>query len=139
MDNGSEAGSRGDSREPASSVTAHAALVACAVAVFSSVAYWMGVTVCPLKRFLGFPCPTCGSTRAAMRLFHGDVSGAFVQQPLVTFFFVCVVPALALLALILGFRRFRSVVKSVAGSLLFWLACTAALLANWVYVILHGN
>lgn len=139
MDNGPESDSSGHSRESASSVTAHAAFVACAVAVFSSVAYWLGVTVCPLKRFLGFPCPTCGSTRAAMHLFHGDVSGAFVQQPLATFVFVCVVPALALLALLLGFRRFKRIVKSVAGSLPFWLACTAALLANWVYVIRHGN
>ncbi|PYQ15275.1 MAG: DUF2752 domain-containing protein, partial [Acidobacteria bacterium] len=41
-------------------------------------------TVCYLKALSGLPCPTCGSTRAAGCLAHGDLLGAFGMNPLAT-------------------------------------------------------
>ena len=37
---------------------------------------------CPIALFTGFPCPTCGFTRAMRKAFHGDFSGAFRLHPL---------------------------------------------------------
>lgn len=39
---------------------------------------------CPLRTFTGFPCPTCGTTRAVLALARGDVPGAILMNPLVT-------------------------------------------------------
>lgn len=41
-----------------------------------------GVVVCPLKRFLGIPCLTCGTTRGVFALLRGDVLEALRMQPL---------------------------------------------------------
>jgi hypothetical protein len=37
---------------------------------------------CAFHRLTGIPCPTCGTTRAAVAFFHGDVLGAFAANPL---------------------------------------------------------
>ena len=37
---------------------------------------------CPLKTLTGIPCPTCGMTRAARLVFHGDLAGATHMHPL---------------------------------------------------------
>ena len=41
-----------------------------------------GVVICPLRRFLGIPCPTCGTTRGVFALLRGDVLEALRMQPL---------------------------------------------------------
>jgi hypothetical protein len=38
--------------------------------------------LCPSRRFLGIYCPGCGSTRATHDLLHGDLAGAFRNNPL---------------------------------------------------------
>ena len=37
---------------------------------------------CLFHELLGLYCPSCGSTRAARRLLHGDLVGAFRYNPL---------------------------------------------------------
>jgi len=37
---------------------------------------------CPIRYFLGFPCATCGTTRALISFFTGDFSSAFYYHPL---------------------------------------------------------
>ncbi|BDG09891.1 DUF2752 domain-containing protein [Anaeromyxobacter paludicola] len=37
---------------------------------------------CPLLALTGWPCPTCGMTRAFVRLAHGAVGGAVAASPL---------------------------------------------------------
>src|SRR5215211_3664302 len=39
---------------------------------------------CNFRALLGIPCLTCGSTRAAAALFHGDIFRAWVVSPLAT-------------------------------------------------------
>lgn len=40
-----------------------------------------GVVLCPFRRCTGGYCPGCGGTRAARRLVHGDVAGAWAHNP----------------------------------------------------------
>ncbi len=38
-------------------------------------------TVCPSKLIFHIPCPSCGSTRALLKVLHGDVWGGIVFNP----------------------------------------------------------
>lgn len=41
-----------------------------------------GIGICPIKNVTGYPCPSCGSTRSVMHLFHGDISMALRTNPI---------------------------------------------------------
>ncbi len=43
------------------------------------------ITVCPIKKVTGFPCPSCGSTRAAVAFVEGDIKKSFFENPLGAF------------------------------------------------------
>lgn len=45
---------------------------------------YMGIhgTVCPVKAVTGYPCPSCGSTRAIHLLFEGRFTDAVMLNPL---------------------------------------------------------
>ena len=38
-------------------------------------------SVCIIKNISGFPCPSCGSTRAVQLLFKGDFVGSILMNP----------------------------------------------------------
>lgn len=38
-------------------------------------------TVCILKKTIGIPCPSCGSTRSMLSLLQGDLTGALLWNP----------------------------------------------------------
>ncbi|MCB1185053.1 DUF2752 domain-containing protein [bacterium] len=44
----------------------------------------LAVVHCPLREMTGWPCPTCGGTRAAILLASGRPAAAFAANPLVT-------------------------------------------------------
>ncbi len=90
--------------------------------------------LCSFKRLTGTPCPTCGGTRAALRLADGDVLGAFLFNPLlfVTLLFLTVVVALRFIA---GKRidwGFSTLQRRIV-----WVVLIAAFLLNWAYVITY--
>jgi len=96
-------------------------------------------TICYFKAFSGLPCPTCGGTRAAGLLAHGDVLGAFAMNPLAAAAVLVLVPwALADLVLL---TRGRALDLSVSPALGRWLRVGAvlALLANWAWVVAAGR
>jgi hypothetical protein len=39
------------------------------------------ITVCPIKKVTGLPCPSCGSTRAVVALAEGDIKKSFFENP----------------------------------------------------------
>ncbi|MCH5191893.1 MAG: DUF2752 domain-containing protein [Oscillospiraceae bacterium] len=43
---------------------------------------WYFETGCLIQRFLGFPCPTCGMTRAAFAFINGDFYASFEYHPM---------------------------------------------------------
>jgi hypothetical protein len=51
--------------------------------------------LCPLANLTGWPCPSCGLTRAALALLRGDVAGALALHPLAP-------PVLLLLSIFAG-------------------------------------
>ncbi|HET8646066.1 MAG TPA: DUF2752 domain-containing protein [Vicinamibacteria bacterium] len=99
----------------------------------------LGYPLCVFKASTGFPCLTCGSTRALVALGRLDLAGAFVMNPLVTLLLVTLVPwgiADAILAL-----RGRALVLEVGpavGRAIRW-GVIPLLLANWAYLIAVGR
>ena len=123
-------------------VSSNAARIFFAVGVIAgcvAFAHVFGYTLCPMKRWLGVPCPTCGTTRAFVRLLHGDVGGAFALQPLVMGIVCLLVPAALAVWMMPGARCVKTFWLSAVRMPVFWLAVAAALLANWVYVMARGN
>jgi len=53
----------------------------CTVA-FLSLAGVLPAYHCPFATFLEFSCPMCGTTRAWVQFFQGDIAGAFSCNPL---------------------------------------------------------
>ena len=102
-------------------------------------AHAFGLTLCPLKRLLGVPCPSCGTTRATAMLLRGDVCGAFAMQPLAVAVLILLCPAVAVGWLTVGGPWMKRLFAVLSRQILFWVALTLAILANWIYVILRGN
>lgn len=93
---------------------------------------------CPLKSVSGLPCPTCGTTRAAVALARLDPLGALALNPLAALGWTVLVGGglLAGAAALLGRPvrepswRWRPHTRA---------ALAALLLANWIYLILAGT
>ena len=126
-------------RRFSSSDAARVLLAVTIVAVCVALAHAFGVTLCPLKRLLGVPCPTCGTTRAFVELLRGDVFGAFARQPLVMSCSLLGLPVLLAIRIAFGRKTFADLLAAASRSAVFWCLAVAAVLANWIYVIRHGN
>ena len=92
---------------------------------------------CTLRRTTGWPCPGCGLTRAADRLAHGNVTGAFEANPLGAFagLLLAVLASWTLLRMALALRAPQlSLTEGEArwGRRLL----VAAVAVNYLYVIL---
>ena len=91
---------------------------------------------CAFRELTGFPCVTCGATRATLAFVHGDLGMAWRLNPLV-FAGICAVILFNLYALGVlstGSRRIRlSLPKHGARKIA--LAVGAAGLLNWVYLL----
>ena len=122
-----------------SSSAARVLLAVVIVAACVALAHALGVTLCPMKRLLGVPCPTCGTTRAFAELLRGDVFGAFARQPLVMSCSLLGLPVLLAIRIVSGRRTMADRWTAVSRSAVFWCLVIAAVLANWIYVIRHGN
>jgi hypothetical protein len=88
---------------------------------------------CSLRATTGIPCPTCGTTRAAIALLDGRLGDALAVNPLMT------VAALALAAASafapLWVLSGRALPRPGNPPRWLWLALAGALLANWAYLI----
>ncbi|MEO5717041.1 MAG: DUF2752 domain-containing protein, partial [Chthoniobacterales bacterium] len=53
---------------------------------FASAFVWFAARLptpqCVFHRLTGFPCPTCGATRAAFQFLHGHFADSFFLNPL---------------------------------------------------------
>ena len=97
------------------------------------------VGFCAFKAVTGWPCLTCGTTRAFGRLFALDLPGAFVMNPLATALVLALVPwGIADVVLALRGRGLVLDLSPAAGRVVRVLA-VVALLVNWLYLIMDGR
>jgi hypothetical protein len=104
-------------------------LLVAASFVLGNVADRAGPT-CLLRRTTGIPCPTCGSTRAALAAGRGRLLEAFALNP-----FIVVAGAVAAVMIALRLvtaQRFRLAPRWHRTA---WIGLGVALLANWAWVI----
>lgn len=95
-----------------------------------------GIMLCPLRRYTGIPCFTCGSTRAILAFLSGDFRTAFLTQPLIVSLF-CLMAPVALFSLFTALfqkRIFLITFSRMEQTLLFCVLIVAALL-NWLYLL----
>jgi hypothetical protein len=107
----------------------------CAVASLPLLPYLASLAgPCPLHALTGIPCPTCGATRAASALAHGNVVAAFAWNPLAT------------LGLSVGLAGgpIAPAWVFLKGPLPVWrpgvwarVLIAAALAGNWIYLVLR--
>ncbi len=95
-----------------------------------------GLGACPVKTVVGFPCPTCGTARAALALAELDVAGAFIRYPLPALAWTSLVAG----GLVAGWLAWRRRPLPRLGRLPGWarLGIVGAVLANWAYSIATG-
>lgn len=92
---------------------------------------------CPFRELTGFPCPTCGSTRAAMMLARFDFLGALFRFPLPTLAWIVLIGG----GLLAGLSALLKIeVPEPPRTLKSWQIWTivGVLLANWAYSIATG-
>jgi Protein of unknown function (DUF2752) len=100
--------------------------------------FWLAVApllpACPFRAMTGIPCPTCGTTHAAIALMHGRLGAALAANPLMT---------MAGLGFLAGgaaapvWAALRWPVPEIPAPLPRWTraAIVAALLASWAFLI----
>ncbi len=92
------------------------------------------VDLCLFKRFTGYPCPTCGTTRGIISLFHGNYIQAWLFNPLV--FSIGIIFMIDLLFKFIFARKIKiTLTKKEKKSA--WIIGIILLLANWAYVIFY--
>ena len=97
------------------------------------------LTLCMFKGLTGMPCPTCGSTRAAARLFELDPGGALAMNPFTTVLATVIAAWAVVDVLLLPRRRALRVGLSRSSGRAFRVVVFAAFLMNWVYLIVAGR
>ena len=92
---------------------------------------------CTFLGLTGFPCVTCGATRAALSLLHADPAAAWRFNPLATIT-ICGVglfDVYAAAVLTMRARRLRVSVSSEASRKVLLGAVAVVAFANWVYLL----
>jgi hypothetical protein len=94
---------------------------------------------CPFLAITGFPCLTCGATRATMAFFHGNLSLAWWWNPL-ALLALCGVVAFDLYAVAVLFGRsgrIRIVDWTRFEKNFVRIAVVFVLAVNWIYLLSH--
>ena len=103
--------------------------------------FWLQVGLpwphCWVRQTFGLPCPTCGATRCALALAHGDASSAFLFNPMMfaAYFATALVDLYAIGVLWFGLPRLRlaevpTQIKQALSLLLIILVT-----GNWIYLL----
>ncbi len=92
---------------------------------------------CVIYQFSGWPCLSCGGTRAARAVLHGDLPAALAWNPLVTAILAVAAMYIVYAAIVCLFRLPRVRVSAVAPSaaIAIRIGVVIGLAANWIYLI----
>lgn len=96
--------------------------------------------ICPMRAISGWPCPTCGATRAALALVAGQPALALRMNPLLVVGLLSTIPYLAYAATVSVLRlpRLRVQVGATEARLVR-VAAVSLVLANWAFLIADGR
>lgn len=93
--------------------------------------------LCPLHAITGIPCPTCGATRAASSMLHGNLPAALLLNPLMTITLCGAALYLLYAAVVVIGRLPRIRIESLSSTEARAIRVLAIILiaANWIYLI----
>ncbi len=92
---------------------------------------------CPVKALAGWPCPACGSTRAALELARLDLAAAFAWNPLAAAGWLLLVGGGLAAALASFGGRLPAEPRALPAAVRWGLGL--ALGANWLYLVWVGR
>jgi hypothetical protein len=95
--------------------------------------------LCPFHALTGIPCPSCGMTRGLRCLLHGNLTAAFLFNPLGMTLLCGLAFYLIYAAVVVIGNRPRLRWEPISKSTALFLRLTAILLIvmNWMYLILR--
>ena len=117
------------------------------VLVLSGALGWWGLQVfgvpplvCPFKAATGFPCLTCGATRALLTLVEGQAAAAFVLNPFVPLAAIAASSYVlySATAVVHGGRRVRARVTAWEALVLRG-SVIGAFMAVWGWLVIDGR
>jgi hypothetical protein len=130
-------------RMPAAGFDHELVWLSVSLAALAGGAAWLAIGLgwpqCPFLAMTGWPCLTCGATRATIAFLNGDLLQAFSWNPL-AFLALCGVAVFDVYAVIvlLGRRpRLRMVDWARTEKNAVRIAVVCALLLNWLYLLAH--
>jgi hypothetical protein len=117
--------------------------LAVSVAALAGGAVWISLGLswsqCPFLAMTGWPCMTCGTTRASVAFLHGKFLEAFWWNPLaaVVLGALVVFDLYAVTVLVRRAPRVRLVEWTGRQRTIAWIVLIVAVLSNWVYLLAH--
>jgi uncharacterized protein DUF2752 len=96
-------------------------------------------TVCIFKAMTGWPCMSCGSTRAVVRLASLDLAGALAMNPLATMGVLGLLVWAAADLFLWPRGRALAVQASPPVARLLRVLAVTAVLVNWAYLVAVGR
>lgn len=104
-------------------------------------ALWLSLNLptpqCVIYRFSGWPCLSCGGTRTARALLHGDLLAALVWNPLVAAGLIAAAAYMmyAILVCVMRWPRIRITGVTPRWAMFFRLSIIGLLASNWIYLV----
>jgi hypothetical protein len=91
---------------------------------------------CPFREITGVPCPTCGTTHAALALLHGHVIASLAANPLAGLAGIAFLAG-GVIAPLWAARKLP--VPELPSPLPLWarLSLVAVIVANWAWVVVE--
>ncbi len=99
----------------------------------------LGAPQCPFLAMTGWPCMTCGATRATISFLQGNFLQAFSWNPLAALALggVAVFDLYAVVVLLSLAPRLRLVDWTRTQRKIVWIAVACAVVLNWIYLLAH--
>lgn len=102
-----------------------------------------GLQICLLKNTVGIACPSCGTTRSIVHLFHGEFSSAVLLNPLgvIAFIALMIIPFLLIYDYYTSKRILWTIYVQVINlfqNKIFSFIALVLILLNWIWNIQKG-
>jgi len=95
--------------------------------------------VCWFRHSLGVPCPTCGATRSALALAHGDIGLALRTNPLMCLIYLGIIifDLYAVAVLLFRTKRLRLDRIPLQVQRILRVVVVGLVIGNWIYLLCY--